>query len=70
MTVVVVLSDSLRMLVVHTLSRMEGINGWTRKVPSKKPQLIKKWSALMKGLLFSGPSVNTSRILSAVRNRP
>ena len=58
------------LLVVHTWSRIEGRKGWTRKVPNKKPQLMKKWRALMKGRLFSGPSVNTSRMLSAVRNRP
>ena len=29
-------------LSLHTLSRMEGRKGWTRKVPSRKPQLMKK----------------------------
>ena len=63
-------SRIVSLLEVQTWSRMEGRKGWTRKVPSKKPQLMKKWSALMKGRLFSGPSVNTRRMLSAVRNRP
>ena len=63
-------SSIVSLLEVQTWSRMEGRKGWTRKVPSKKPQLMKKWRALMKGLLFSGPSVNTRRMLSAVRNRP
>ena len=57
-------------LSLQTLSRIDGRKGWTRKVPSRKPQLMKKWRALMKGLLFSGPRVKTNRILSAVRKSP
>ena len=52
------------------MSLVAGRKGWTRKVPRRKPILMKKCRALMKGLLFSGPSVNTNRILSEVRNIP
>ena len=54
----------------QTLSLVAGRKGWTRKVPRRKPILMKKWRALMKGLLFSGPRVNTNRMLAEVRNIP
>ena len=52
------------------MSLLAGRKGWTRKVPRRKPILIKKWRALMKGLLLSGPSVKTRRMLSEVMNIP
>ena len=47
-----------------------GRNGWTRKVPMRKPMLMKKWSALMNGRLLFGPRAKTRRTLSAVRKIP
>ena len=66
----VVLDDITEGNDEQTVSLLEGRNGCTRNVPQRNPMLTKKWRAPMKGLLLSGPRVNTKTILSAVRNKP